>query len=151
MSVPTMVRIALVGTMTMLLLGFASCSSSQADGKVVEVAPRRAVELIESGDYVVLDVRTSRAFRAGHVAGARHLPFTAPDFEQRVEKLDPDARYLVYSRNGSSSRTAAELMVRSGIAKVVDAGAFGPLAIAGAPLQEGEGSEDGAQNGTDGS
>lgn len=137
MAAATRVRTALAATMTALLLVSASCSSSDAEGQVVDVGPRRAVELIESGDHVVLDVRSVRAFRAGHVAGARHLPFAGPAFEERVQGLDPDASYLVYSRTGSMSASAAELMVESGIDRVTDAGAFGPLALAGAPLSEG--------------
>jgi phage shock protein E len=130
-------RAFLIGTLLVLLTVATSCSSSEAEGKVVQVGAREAVTMIESGDYVVLDLRSAEAFEAGHVAGAVHLPYAGGAFPDRVEQLDPERDYLVYSRAGDTASKAADAMVAAGIGKVVDAGAFGMLAIAGAPLGQG--------------
>lgn len=132
--IPMALRAALAGPLLVMALVMTSCGSSEADGEVDVVPPREAVELIGSADYTVLDVRSAEAFRTGHVRGAVSLPFQAPQFGERLRRLDRDAKYLVYSRSGDRAAQVAERMVADGFEDVVDAGAFGLLAIAGAPL-----------------
>jgi rhodanese-related sulfurtransferase len=133
-SISVALRAALVGPLLVMALVMTSCGSSEADGEVDVVRPREAVELIASGDYTVLDLRSAEAFEAGHVRGALSLPFHAPDFLTRLRELDRDDRYLVYSRSGESADEVADRMAGEGFEGIVDAGAFGLLAIAGAPL-----------------
>jgi len=111
-----------------------SCGTSQANGSVVKVGARSAVELIEAGDHVVLDVRSPEAFAAGHVRGAVNLHARAGDFEDRVEELE-GTTYLVYAQTAERSATVADVMVGLGIERVLDAGSFGMLAIAGAAVE----------------
>jgi rhodanese-related sulfurtransferase len=133
-SISLALRAALAGPLLVMALVMTSCGSSEADGEVDVVPPREAVALIASGDYVVVDVRSAEAFEAGHVRGAVSLPFQAPRFRQRLDQLDRDDKYLVYSRSGEKAQQVAERMAAEGFEGVVDAGAFGLLAIAGAPL-----------------
>jgi rhodanese-related sulfurtransferase len=138
--VPTApVRAALLATLLLVVVSaFGSCSTSEAEGTVVQASPTRAAALVESGDYIVLDLRSAAAYEAGHVRDAIHVPFTPDGFVDRLDRLDldPDAGYLVYSRQGQVASRAADVMVAAGFDRVVDAGAFGPLAIAGAPLAD---------------
>jgi phage shock protein E len=129
------VRLAVLVLATALaVIGIASCSTSEANGTVVRVTPREAVGLIEDGRHTVIDLRSPEAFAAGHVAGATNLDASAPDFEDQVAELDADVAYLVYARTDDVAAPAADTMVRLGVERVVDAGAFGLLAIAGAEL-----------------
>lgn len=129
-------RVLAALSVVMLVLGITSCdSSSEASGTVVRVQPARAVELIRRGDDTVVDLRTPREYKAGHVAGAINIDSTAPDFEDRVKELDSSVTYLVYASNKTQSAPAAETMVRLGIERVLDAGGFGLLALSGADLE----------------
>jgi rhodanese-related sulfurtransferase len=129
-------RTALTGALVALVLVITSCAtSSEADGKVVVAGPREAVTLIESNEYVILDLRSAEAFEAGHVTGARSLPFKAGDFADQLVDLDPGASYLLYAGDAEVSEQAADVMVSLDFERVVDAGAFGLLALAGAPLE----------------
>ncbi len=130
----SVIRFLLALATVPLILGITSCDTSEADGTVVPVSAREAVRMIESGKYTVLDLRSPDAYAAGHVAGAVNIDASAPDFEDRVDELDEGAVYLVYARNEELSAPAADAMVRSGMEKVVDAGGFGLLALAGAEL-----------------
>jgi rhodanese-related sulfurtransferase len=121
--------------LVLALLGASACDSSEAIGTVVRVRPQEAVRLLEDGGHVVIDLRTPREFEAGRVAGARNIDASADDFEERVGRLDPEASYLVYSRIKGDSAPAADTMARLGVENVVDAGAFGTLALAGADLE----------------
>lgn len=116
-------------------IGISSCGTSQADGTVVHASPREAVRIIEAGTHTVVDLRRPEQFAAGHVAGAVNLDLSAPDFAAQVERLDEDARYLVYAQNATDSEAAAGRLVLLGVRHVVDAGAYGLLAIAGARLE----------------
>src|SRR2546423_1148282 len=59
---------------------------------------------------VVLDVRTEKEFAAGHIPGAVNIDVNAPDFEDKVKKLDKDKTYLVHCAAGVRSRKACEKM-----------------------------------------
>jgi rhodanese-related sulfurtransferase len=128
-------RAALTGAFLALVFVITSCSSSEADSKVRVVKAREAVTLIASDDYVVIDLRPSGAFEAGHVSGARSLPYLEGDFQEHLAKLDPEARYLLYSRRADVVDRAADVLVSLGFDHVVNAGSFGLLALAGAEVE----------------
>jgi phage shock protein E len=130
------VRTFLVGALLALGLVVTSCAtSSEADGKVTVVRPQEAVAVVESGEYEVLDLRSPEAFEAAHVVGAVNVPFNDGEFAEELFDLDPDEHYLVYARRPAEATNAADRMVALGFSFVVDAGAFGLLAIAGAEVE----------------
>jgi rhodanese-related sulfurtransferase len=131
----SVLRAVLGPALVLALLGASACDSSEATGTVVRVTPQEAVRLLDEDRHVVVDLRTAREFEAGRVAGARNIDAAAEDFEEQVAELDPGEAYLVYSRIKGDSAPAADAMVRLGLEDVVDAGAFGTLAIAGADLE----------------
>jgi rhodanese-related sulfurtransferase len=67
---------------------------------------------------VVLDVRTAREVKNGRIQGAMHLDISAPDFEERLGRLDRKAVYLVYCASGVRSARACQKMQALGFAQV---------------------------------
>ena len=132
---PSLLRSVVAALLLAVGLGFSSCSSSEAGSEVARVEPHEAVALIGSGDYTVLDVRTPEEYDAGHVAGALNIDVRDGGFEEQVDALDHDARYLVYSRAGKRSSRAADTMAGLGFRHVADAGAFSTLVFAGAEVE----------------
>ena len=129
-------RTALTGALLALVLVVTSCAtSSEADGKVAVAGAREAVSLIATGDYLVFDLRSPDAYAAGHVTGARSLPFNAGDFADELSRLDVNAKYLLYARDPEVADRAADVMASLDFEHVVDGGSFGLLALAGAPLE----------------
>ena len=59
---------------------------------------------------VVLDVRSTKEFAAGHIPGAVNLDVNGPNFEESVKKLDKNKVYLVHCAAGVRSRKACEKM-----------------------------------------
>jgi rhodanese-related sulfurtransferase len=59
---------------------------------------------------VVLDVRTPKEFAAGHIPGAVNLNFYAPDFDKKLQALDPKKTYLVHCASGGRSAKACGKM-----------------------------------------
>lgn len=92
------------------------------------------VAAIDAGAPVV-DVRTSEEYAVGHVAGARNVNVLASDFRERVDDLDRDQPVYVYCASGHRSGRAAKVMEDMGFQRVVNAGGFGGLQRAGAPVE----------------
>jgi phage shock protein E len=127
---------ALVGAAASLLLLTSACSSSDT-AAVETVGADRAVEVIESGDHTVIDVRTPAEYAAGHVEGSENIDLSSATFEQQLDGLDKDEEYVVYCQSGNRSATAADKMADLGFTKVVDAGGIVSLQAAGATVVAG--------------
>ncbi len=59
---------------------------------------------------VVLDVRTQKEFEAGHIPGAVNIDVNAPNFPERVTKLEKNKTYLVHCGAGVRSARACDKM-----------------------------------------
>jgi rhodanese-related sulfurtransferase len=82
------------------------------------VAPADAVRLANSGALLV-DVRDSQAYEAGHIIEARNLP--AADLAAKAETLKKykEKPVIVYCDNGAASGGAARTLRAGGFNKVV--------------------------------
>ena len=63
---------------------------------VKNVGPEEFDKLRAQTNTVVLDVRTEKEFKAGHIPGAVNLDFNAPDFAKQAAALDKSKTYLVH-------------------------------------------------------
>ena len=59
---------------------------------------------------VVLDVRTQKEFAAGHIPEAVNIDVNAPDFPEKVAKLEKNKTYLVHCGAGVRSAKACDKM-----------------------------------------
>ena len=69
---------------------------------------------------VVLDVRTEKEFKGGHIPGAVNLDFNAPDFQKKVAELDKSKTYLVHCAGGVRSGKACAIMDKTAFPNVVN-------------------------------
>lgn len=67
---------------------------------------------------VLLDVRTSGEFAAGHIPGSKLIDIMSPAFLQEIEQLDKTKNYYVYCRSGNRSYHAGMAMLRMGFQTV---------------------------------
>ena len=65
-------------------------------GDVDEVSREELLERLEGGNVLLLDVRPEEEFAAGHLPGARSVPFA--DLEQVMGSLSADAEIIAYCR-----------------------------------------------------
>lgn len=80
--------------------------------------PTQALQLMNNQDAMVLDIRDSGDYRAGHIPHARHVPLN--NLKDRLGELgkSKDRPIIVYCQSGSRSSTACTLLKKNGFAKV---------------------------------
>jgi rhodanese-related sulfurtransferase len=100
------------------------------------IPPLEARDLIASAKPVVIDIRRPEEYAAGHLeAAGLQLDYYAPDFKDRLSKLDRNAQYLIYCRSGHRSGLALAIMKELGFADAHDiAGGITAWTAAGLPV-----------------
>ncbi len=68
----------------------------------------------------LLDVRTPREFKEGHLDKAQNIDVLASDFDQKVAKLDKKQAVFVYCRSGGRSGRAAARLTKLGFQNIYD-------------------------------
>ena len=76
----------------------------------------------QSGDYIILDVRTFEEYNDGHIPGAICIPNENIGSEPLEELPDKDQLIYVYCRSGNRSKKAAHKLVDMGYTNIVEFG-----------------------------
>ena len=94
--------------------------SAPSDGIIV-LAPQAFIDQAkEDTTSILLDVRTSKEYAEGHLAGAQQLDYLNPEaFDAGISKLDKSRTYYIYCRSGKRSHGACQKMKKQGF-KVYD-------------------------------
>ena len=69
---------------------------------------------------VVLDVRTEKEFKDGHIPGAVNLDYQSPDFQKKVAELDKSKTYLVHCAGGVRSAKACTVMDKAAFPNLIN-------------------------------
>ncbi|PIC88027.1 rhodanese-like domain-containing protein [Sporosarcina sp. P20a] len=64
----------------------------------------------------LIDVREPKDFDAGHILGARNIPFT--QFSQRYKEIRPDKPVYLYDQNTSRTGRAALFLKKKGCTEI---------------------------------
>ena len=87
--------------------------------KIIEdVNAEKFYQLIEKGDGIIIDVRTSQEFNSGHIIDATNIDFYSDDFTDKLKIVRKDVPIYVYCRSGGRSSSAANKMEKLGFTKV---------------------------------
>jgi len=83
-------------------------------GGLSTISPEQANILIGkergSPDFVILDIRTQREFKAGHIEGAELIDFYSKDFLKKMRALDKNKIYLIYCRSANRSAKTLQMI-----------------------------------------
>jgi rhodanese-related sulfurtransferase len=102
-----------------------------------EVSAVEAVQLINRRDALVIDVRDTGEYEAGHIASAKHVPE-----RQLTERLKEFEKFkgrpvIVTCRSGMRSSAAVQVLRRNGFDEAVNLrGGIGAWQQAGMPLEK---------------
>lgn len=67
---------------------------------------------------VLLDVRTSQEFNAGHIPDSKLIDIYLPTFPEKIAELDKGKNYYIYCRSGNRSYHAGVFMLQQGFKTV---------------------------------
>ena len=97
-----------------------SAKSAPSDGIIV-LAPQAFINQAKADTTsILLDVRTSKEYAEGHLAGAQQLDYLNPEaFNAGISKFDKSRTYYIYCRSGKRSHGACQKMKKQGF-KVYD-------------------------------
>jgi len=99
-----------------------TCTIGRVTGEpaVVSVTVEEAHQMLEEepAEIILLDVRTEKDYKEGHIPDAINIPKT--ELESRIGELDKykSKKIIVYCKNGVDSRTASETLVANGFENV---------------------------------
>ena len=102
----------------LMLTGCANGQSKQTKGTIEDIDSKRFKELSDTGNGIILDVRTPKEVAEGFIPGAIHIDIYEDDFEQRINKLAKEKPVFVYCAAGGRSSDAAEILQKNGFGKV---------------------------------
>lgn len=75
-------------------------------------------QLLQTGNGVILDVRTPREFSRGHIDNATLISIADRAFVSKINLLQKDKPVYIYCLTGSRSRSAANYMAKNGFTQV---------------------------------
>jgi hydroxyacylglutathione hydrolase len=111
-------------------------SSGRTLGRVSQISVDRLAQKLRAGTIVLLDVRSSAEWAAGHIPGAQHIPLGyLPD---QLMSLSTSRPVIVHCQAGARSAIAASLLRAHGFPQVITlAGGFNEWQAARQPVHRG--------------
>ncbi|MCC3305900.1 rhodanese-like domain-containing protein [Sneathiella sp. HT1-7] len=77
----------------------------------IHVDASAAAQIIaNSPEVIILDIRTPAEFNEGHIKNAINIDYYAPDFDEQITALDPNASYVLHCRSGGRSGRALSVL-----------------------------------------
>lgn len=99
---------------------FAQHPEKAEEQRIERVSKDAFKTALESGGYVVLDVRTVEEYESGHIEGAKSLDVTSPVFERGIGQISKEYKYLIYCQSGGRSAKALKKMEEAGFKHVLE-------------------------------
>lgn len=131
----------------MNLFGFGrpAASGSAASGSAASDSASTSLQTIDASTLkqwldqqsaIVVDVRETDEYQAGHIPGATLLPLSSFDPAQLPQAESPAQKVVLYCRSGKRSTTAAQKLLAAGHSEVIHlGGGIGSWVAAGYPVQ----------------
>ncbi|MGL5973499.1 MAG: rhodanese-like domain-containing protein [Oscillospiraceae bacterium] len=88
-----------------------------------KISSHDAKNLIESGDAILLDVRTSQEYKEGHIKNSILTPLNTVYYNNDIPE-DKDASIIVYCKMGVRSQNFAFILDSLGYKNVFDLGSI---------------------------
>ena len=103
---------------------FTGCASTNNKTNIYrKITMDEAVTMMaQENGYIILDVRRSDEFDAGHIPNAINVPNESIGTAEIPELPDKDQLIMVYCRSGRRSKEASEKLVKLGYTNIVEFG-----------------------------
>lgn len=97
-----------------------SFAQNNAEKRFESVGNDEFKEALESGEFILLDIRTVKEYENGHIEGAKLIEYNDGDMDDDFARIPKDQKYLVYCAIGVRSKVAMERMQELGFNYVLE-------------------------------
>ena len=104
------VNFIILGVAAVLLIGYMIITALRLRKAVTNLTQDQFIEGYRKAQLI--DVRETKDFDAGHILGARNIPYS--QFRQRSKEIRPDKPVYLYDQNGGKSARAALFLKKKG-------------------------------------
>lgn len=101
-----------------VLVAFVGSEVSRLFRGYRELTPGALTQLINRDTPLIVDLSSSQDFEKGHIPGARHVPLSQFDPENKDLAKVKTLPVAVYCKSGTTSAQAAARLVKAGFQKV---------------------------------
>ena len=106
----------------LLILLLIQTSSLAGEDVLKTISPAEASDLIakhkNNADFIILDVRTPREFKSGHIEKAILLDYYSKTYTDELKRLDKTKTYLIYCRTGNRTGKTMKMIKNMGFSRV---------------------------------
>lgn len=92
--------------------------NSPATSGYTDINIAKFQSLLQEGNLMIVDVRTSRETARGIIDDAIVIDYFASDFEQQITNLPIDKKYVLYCRSGQRSADGCKVMYKKGFSNL---------------------------------
>jgi rhodanese-related sulfurtransferase len=114
-----------IGNHTLLVMMFVAILVALVAGEVSrlfrgykELTPAGLTLLINRENALLVDLSSNQDYERGHIAGAKHVPLSQFDPENKDLSKVKDLPVAVYCKNGTTSAQAAKRLLKAGFKQV---------------------------------
>ncbi|MFD1163449.1 rhodanese-like domain-containing protein [Hwangdonia seohaensis] len=76
--------------------------------------------LLELNNVQLIDVRTPKEFKEGHIENAQNIDFLSSTFTEDIKTLDKEKPIVVYCRSGKRSANSTKKLQEAGFTEIYD-------------------------------
>ncbi len=114
MRVNQMMKKLMIGVMFM---GFSASTYAQKASPAKDISVAKLERKI-SKDIQLVDVRTPKEYKEGHIGNAVNINVNSPQFISDIQKLDKKKKVYVYCKSGKRSAMAVKKMDSLGFKRI---------------------------------
>ena len=111
-------NLILVAVFVVLLVMRVAGEVGRLTRKYKAITPGQLTQLINRDNALVVDVSAIADYQAGHIIGARHVPMSQFDPEQKDLAKVKDLPVAVVCKTGQTAAGACERLAKAGFSKV---------------------------------
>lgn len=108
-----------IALLAALVLAGSSCSASQKPspgGYSIITVQELQIQINAGEKLTIIDLREPGLYRAGHITGAKNIPFE--QFNDRINELSPDAKIALVCHTGPMGDVSGQLLAERGYPNV---------------------------------
>lgn len=95
-------------------------ANAQQNSTIQVLSSQEFKSQTENKKVQLIDVRTPREYKTGHLKGAKNIDFYSRNINAELNKLNKEKAVYLYCRSGSRSRQTANKLAAMGFTKIYD-------------------------------